>query len=270
VDGAAFDDAHMLSWIDEGTPLPPTPHALGPNSEAPGLLAVGAAVNVERLNEAYSRGIFPWFSPGQPPLWWSPDPRMVLHTAEFTLSHSLRKTLRRFRRTPGCELRFDSAFEQVIQACAQTPREGQDGTWIVPDIVRAYSDWHRMGRVHSAETWIDGQLMGGLYFVNIGRMCFGESMFSHRTDASKIALAGFVAACRARGIGLIDCQQNTAHLASMGAREISRAAFEAHLQLSVPAPAPADWTYHDSLWDQLLLVLDGPIHPHPHSDHVDA
>jgi leucyl/phenylalanyl-tRNA---protein transferase len=247
----------MLSWIDEGTPLPPTRHALGPDSEAPGLLAVGAAVNESRLNEAYSRGIFPWFSPGQPPLWWSPDPRMVLHTAEFTLSHSMRKTLRRFSRTSGCELRFDSAFEQVIEACANTPREGQDGTWIVPDIVRAYTHWHRSGRVHSAETWINGQLVGGLYFVNIGRMCFGESMFSRRSDASKIALAGLVAACRARAIALIDCQQNTSHLASFGGREISRAAFEAHLQRSVPEPAPADWSYDDSLWDRVLMAPDG-------------
>ncbi len=248
----------MLSWIDEGTPLPPTQGALGPHSEAPGLLAVGAPVTVDRLNEAYSRGIFPWFSPGQPPLWWSPDPRMVLHTAEFTLSHSLRKTLRRFLRTPGCELRFDSAFEQVVTACAQTPREGQDGTWIVPDIVRAYTEWHHQGHVHSAETWMDGQLVGGLYFVNIGRMCFGESMFSHRTDASKIALAGFVAACRARGIALIDCQQNTTHLASFGGREISRTAFEAHVLPSVQAPAPADWSYDDSLWGHVLVAPNQP------------
>jgi leucyl/phenylalanyl-tRNA---protein transferase len=248
----------MLSWIEDGTPLPPTQGALGPHSEAPGLLAVGAPVTTDRLNEAYRRGIFPWFSPGQPPLWWSPDPRMVLHTAEFTLSHSMRKTLRRFLRTPGSALRFDSAFEQVITACAQTPREGQDGTWIVPDIVRAYTDWHYQGHVHSAETWMDGQLVGGLYFVNIGRMCFGESMFSHRTDASKIALAGFVAACLARGITLIDCQQNTAHLASFGGREISRAAFEAHVLPSVQAPAPADWSYDESLWGHVLSAPDQP------------
>lgn len=238
----------MLNWIDDSTPLPPTHTALGPNSDAPGLVAVGGHVNTQRLNEAYRKGIFPWFSPGQPALWWSPNPRMVLHTAEFKLSHNMRKTLRRFRRTPGCDVRFDSAFDAVITACASTPRDGQDGTWIVPDIIHAYSQWHRAGQVHSAETWIDGELVGGLYFVNIGRMCFGESMFSHRTDASKIALAALVAACLARGITLIDCQQNTGHLGSMGGREISRADFEAHLLHSIAAPAPADWTYDDSAW----------------------
>jgi leucyl/phenylalanyl-tRNA--protein transferase len=242
----------VLNWIDDGTPLPPTSAALGPDSDAPGLVAAGGRVTPARLEEAYRKGIFPWFSPGQPALWWSPDPRMVLPVAEFHLSQTMRKTLRRFRRTPGHELRFDSAFEQVIRACAATPREGQDGTWIVPAIVGAYAAWHRAGRVHSVETWIDGELVGGLYFVNIGRMVFGESMFSHRTDASKLALAALVAACRARGITLIDCQQNTGHLASFGGHEISRAAFEAHLAQTVPAPAVAKWTYDDSAWDALL------------------
>jgi leucyl/phenylalanyl-tRNA---protein transferase len=259
----------MLNWIDETTPLPPTSAALGPDSDAPGLVAAGGQVTPSRLNEAYRQGIFPWFSPGQPALWWSPDPRMVLHTAEFTVSHTMRKTLRRFRRSPGCEIRFDSAFDEVINACAQTPRDGQDGTWIVPTIVQAYCEWHRAGHVHSAETWIDGELVGGLYFVQIGRMCFGESMFSHRTDASKIALAGFVAACRARGIGMIDCQQNTSHLASMGGREISRDAFEAHLAHSVNAPHSREWTYDDSAWDTLLAPApiaspdQSPVSPSP-------
>jgi leucyl/phenylalanyl-tRNA--protein transferase len=171
--------------------------------------------------------------------------------AEFRLSHSLRKTLRRFRRSRGCEVRFDSAFGRVIEACAHTPREGQDGTWIVPAMVEAYTDWHHEGVVHSAETWIDGELVGGLYFVSLGRMCFGESMFAHRTDASKIALAAFVAACRARGVTLIDCQQNTAHLASFGAREISRSAFLVHVEQAVAAGAPLDWTYDESAWDLL-------------------
>ena len=208
----------MLNWIDDGVALPPTSGALGPDSDAPGLVAAGGRVTPQRLEEAYRKGIFPWYSPGQPVLWWSPDPRMVLPVAGFKLSPSLRKTLRKFIRTPGCEVRFDSAFEQVIGACASTPRDGQYGTWIVPTIVDAYTQWHRLGRVHSAETWVDGELVGGLYFVHIGGMCFGESMFSHRTDASKVALAALVAACAARGITLIDCQQNTAHLASLGGR----------------------------------------------------
>ena len=238
----------MLHWIDDSLPLPPAREALGPETDLPGLVAAGGHVTPRRLEEAYSQGIFPWYSAGQPVLWWSPDPRMVLHTAEFRISASLRKTLRRFLRTPGHELRFDTAFEQVMAACAHTPREGQDGTWIVPSMVRAYIAWHRAGRVHSVETWVGGELVGGLYFVNLGRMCFGESMFTRRTDASKIALAGLVAACRARGITMIDCQQNTGHLASLGAREIPREAFLAHLAGTVAAAAPADWSYDESAW----------------------
>jgi leucyl/phenylalanyl-tRNA---protein transferase len=243
----------MLTWIDDHTALPPAHLALGADSDAPGLVAAGGRVTPARLEEAYRHGIFPWYGPGQPVLWWSPDPRMVLPVAEFRLSHSLRKTLRRFRRSAGCELRFDSAFRRVIEACAQTPRRGQEGTWIVPALLEAYVDWHEDGAVHSAETWIDGELVGGLYFVAIGRMCFGESMFAHRTDASKIALAGLVAACRARAIPLIDCQQNTSHLASLGGREMRREEFEAHLAQTLGAPPPQDWSYDDSTWDWLAL-----------------
>jgi leucyl/phenylalanyl-tRNA---protein transferase len=243
----------MLTWLDERTPLPGTAAALAADSEAPGLVAAGGRLTVKRLDEAYRKGIFPWYSPGQPVLWWSPDPRMVLPVAEFKLSRSLRKALTRFLRSPGCEIRFDSAFRRVIESCALTPRDGQDGTWIVPAVVDAYDEWHRAGRVHSAETWVDGELVGGLYFVNIGRMVFGESMFSHRTDASKLALAALVAACRARGVPLIDCQQNTGHLASLGAREIPRSAFEAHLARTLGEPAPADWTYDEAHWRTLGL-----------------
>jgi leucyl/phenylalanyl-tRNA--protein transferase len=242
----------MLPWLDDDAPLPPASTALGPQSDAPGLVAVGARLSPARLLQAYRGGIFPWYSAGQPVLWWSPDPRMVLPVAGMRISHSLRKTLLRFRRTPGCELRFDSAFEQVIRTCARTPRTEQDGTWIVPAMVDAYTAWHRRGHVHSAETWVDGELVGGLYFVAIGRMCFGESMFAHRSDASKIALAGLVAACRARGVQLIDCQQNTRHLASLGAHEITRKCFLAHVHGSVDEPAVAPWAYDESAWDLLL------------------
>jgi len=175
----------------------------------------------------------------------------VLPVAGFKLARSLKKSLRRFLASPGCEVRFDSDFAAVIRACASTPREGQDGTWIVPELMQAYIDWHHTGRVHSAETWVDGQLVGGLYFVNIGRMCFGESMFAHRTDASKIALAALVAACRARDVVLVDCQQNTGHLASLGALEISRRQFLDHVASSSAAMAPADWTYDENAWDLL-------------------
>ena len=243
----------MIAWLrSAGDPLPDTWHALPAGSEAPGLLAAGGELTPERLSEAYSKGVFPWYSAGQPVLWWSPDPRMVLWVAEFKLSRSLRKTVSRFARTPDCEVRIDSAFDRVIGACASTPREGQDGTWIVDDMVRAYSRWHALGTVHSFETWIDGELAGGLYGVGIGSMFFGESMFSHRTDASKIALAALICFCREHGIDLIDCQQRTGHLASMGGRELPRGDFEAAVAQRAARPAPGSWTYHQCLWKHLL------------------
>ncbi len=247
-----------MIWIhDDADPLPPTALALGADSDAPGLLAIGGTLTSKRLREAYSRGIFPWYSPGQPVLWWSPEPRMVLHTAEFQLHRSLRKTLRRFLATPGCEFRFDHDFRGVITACAASLRDGQRGTWIVPEMIEAYVKWHREGTVHSVETWVDGQLVGGLYGINLGRMFFGESMFSQQTDASKLALAALVAFCRAQAIPMIDCQQNTGHLASVGAREISRIEFERHLAATVLA-APARWTYDPEHWHHLDAHLIKP------------
>ena len=248
----------MPLWIDEDDPLPPTRYALGPGSDAPGLLAAGGRLTPQRLEEAYRHGIFPWFSPGQPVLWWSPDPRMVLPVEQFRLSKSLAKTLRRFQRTPGCEVRIDGAFGRVIAACAGTPRAGQDGTWIVPQMVAAYTAWHAKGRVHSFETWIDGRLAGGLYGVGIGRMFFGESMFAWAADASKIALAALVAFCRHHGVAWIDCQQNTGHLASLGAHEVPRALFERHLSRVLGEPDVADWTYDPRMWRQLDALRPDP------------
>jgi leucyl/phenylalanyl-tRNA--protein transferase len=239
------------AWIDDDDPLPPTRLALGDDSEAPGLLAVSDRLSLPRLEEAYRHGVFPWFSPGQPVLWWSPDPRMVLPAAQFKVSRSLAKTLRRFSRNPQCAVRVDGAFDRVIEACASTPRDGQAGTWIVPPMVAAYTEWHRRGSVHSFETWVDGQLVGGLYCVAIGRMIFGESMFAWARDASKVALAALVCFCRAQGVELIDCQQNTAHLASLGGREISRSRFEAHLSRTLGEPEIFDWTYDPGMWAQL-------------------
>ena len=241
----------MLTWLDDDDPLPPARFALGPQSSLPGLVAAGGGVTPARREEAYRKGIFPWFSTGQPVLWWSLDPRMVLPVAEFRLSHSLRKSLRRFIRTPGCEIRIDGDFERVIRTCAGRQRDGQDGTWIVPQMIEAYREWHALGRVHSFETWMNGELAGGLYGVAIGRMFFGESMFADRSDASKIALAALVAFCREHGVALIDCPQNTGHLASMGAREISREAFEHHLSHALGAGDIVDWTYHRSFWRHL-------------------
>ncbi|HEY0818016.1 MAG TPA: leucyl/phenylalanyl-tRNA--protein transferase [Rhizobacter sp.] len=245
----------MIPWLRHPLdPLPDTRLALPAESDAPGLLAAGGELTPARLTEAYSKGVFPWYSEGQPILWWSPDPRMVLFTREFKVSRSLRKTLRHFILDhPRCEIRIDSAFRRVITACASTPRDGQAGTWILPEMIDAYCDWHAQGVVHSFETWVDGQLVGGLYGINLGSMFFGESMFSHRTDASKIATAALVAFCRAHGIDLIDCQQRTRHLASLGAREIPRSEFEAAITPRVREPAIRDWTYHPSAWAELNL-----------------
>ncbi|GAB4038700.1 MAG: leucyl/phenylalanyl-tRNA--protein transferase [Rubrivivax sp.] len=243
----------MVYWIDERLPLP-RPGTVP--EEVPGLVAAGGSLTVERLEQAYRQGLFPWYGPRQPVLWWSPDPRMVLPVAEFRLHRSLRKVLQRFLARPGCELAFDRDFPAVIRACAATPREGQTGTWIVPELVEAYVDWHRAGRVHSAETWIDGRLVGGLYFVAIGGMVFGESMFSHATDTSKLALCLLVAACRARGVAWIDCQQHTGHLASLGAREVPRGEFERHLSRALGEPERGRWTYDAAHWALLDARLE--------------
>lgn len=232
-------------------PLPDTALALGAESRAPGLLAVGGTLEVHRLLEAYSKGVFPWYSRGEPVLWWAPDPRMVLPVAEFKLHRSLKQAIRHFMGRPGAEIRMDSNFETVIEACARVERHGQDGTWIVPELIGAYCQWHRQGQVHSVETWIDGELVGGLYGVCLGRMFFGESMFALRTDASKLALAALVGFCRAHGVEMIDCQQATTHLASLGARPLSRASFETHLRQAIARDPIRTWEFHPDYWAEL-------------------
>ena len=216
--------APALPWLEPGDDFPPVTRALKPGSGFSGLLAAGGALDVPTLCRAYARGIFPWFSVGQPTLWWSPDPRMVLPVDAFRLHPSLRKTLRRFSTAPGCEVRFDSAFVQVMARCA-APRDSNGGTWILPQMQDAYCALHEQGFAHSVETWVEDTLVGGLYCVALGGAVFGESMFSLRTDASKIALAALVAFCRESGVTHIDCQQNTRHLASLGASEMPRAEF---------------------------------------------
>ena len=244
----------MIRWLKGADdPLPDADKAEPRSSDIPGLVAAGGELSPRRLEEAYRKGIFPWYSEGQPVLWWSPDPRMVLLPAEFKLSRSLKKTLRRFVAAPGAELRVDTATRRVIEACASTPRGGEAGTWIVAEMIDAYAAWHAEGRVHSFETWTDGELVGGLYGVCLGRMFFGESMFAHRTDASKVALAALVAFCRTHGIATIDCQQRTAHLASFGGREIARAEFQRRLGTALARGEVADWSYDLSLWEQLGL-----------------
>lgn len=240
-----------IPWLGPDDPFPAPADSWSADSPLPGLLAAGGLLDVPHLLAAYGQGIFPWFGEGQPILWWSTAPRMVLYPQELRLHRSLRRTLQRFRAAADCELRIDSDFPAVIRACAATPRAGQSGTWIVPQMVRAYEALHRAGHAHSVETWIGGRLAGGLYCVALGRAVFGESMFAHATDASKIALAGLVALCRGQGVALIDCQQNTAHLASLGAREIAREVFLAHVARACTQPALA-WRFAPECWDTLL------------------
>ena len=234
-----------------GEVFPGTERALPAGSPAPGLLASGGALDVASLRAAYSRGIFPWFSDGQPILWWSPDPRMALDVRKFRLHRSLRQSLLKFSQSPDCEIRFDSAFPEVIANCANSPRVGQPGTWILPQMVQAYCGLHRAGLAHSVETWIHGELAGGLYCVALGQAVFGESMFTRVPDASKIALAALVCFCRATGIQLIDCQQNTRHLASLGASEMPRADFVEHVAQAAQWPAPR-WQFQPLYWHELL------------------
>jgi leucyl/phenylalanyl-tRNA--protein transferase len=217
----------VLKWLEPGDPFPPVERALeDPN----GLLAAGGDLSVQRLLEAYRRGVFPWYSAGQPPLWWSPDPRMVLYCSELKVSRSLAKSLR----NKGYEVRVDTAFAEVLQGCAWRP----EGTWLGPDMKQAYLRLHREGHAHSFETWRDGRLVGGLYGVALGRVFFGESMFSHETDASKVALARLVAECERRNVPLIDCQMPSPHLASLGSRNIPRWEFEARLAELIDSRVP--------------------------------
>ena len=242
---------HSLPWLQPEQEFPPIDQTWGERDPIPGLLAAGNTLDAARLRTAYSQGIFPWFSEGQPVLWWSPNPRMALHPDEFRLHRSLRKRLQKFRNDPRCEIRIDSAFATVMQHCAQTPRDGQNGTWIVQSIIDAYTELHQQGAAHSVETWIDGQLVGGLYCVALGRAVFGESMFAHASDASKIALAALVGLCRHQGATQIDCQQATRHLASLGAQEIPRSLFLIEVGRQRKQP-DMDWRFHSVYWDAIL------------------
>lgn len=230
----------MIPWLNADDPFPPVERALTrPN----GLLAAGGDLSPARLLAAYRRGIFPWFNPGEPILWWSPDPRMVLFPEELRVTRSLKKRLR----NTDYEVSFDTCFEEVMRACA-APRRGQRGSWITAQMVAAYTRLHALGHAHSVETWMDGQLAGGLYGVAIGRVFFGESMFTRRTDASKIALVWLVGQLRRWGYGLIDCQMSTAHLASLGAREIPRGEFVNRVETLTTLPGRSGpWTFEDDL-----------------------
>jgi leucyl/phenylalanyl-tRNA--protein transferase len=219
-----------------GSHFPPVETAL---REPNGLLAMGGDLTLARLLDAYRHGIFPWFNPGEPILWWSPDPRMVLVPAEVRVTRSLARRMR----NAGFELRVDTAFVEVMRGCA-APRDGAAGTWISPAMVAAYSRLFEAGYAHSVETWRDGALVGGLYGVAIGRMFYGESMFSREPDASKVALVRLACQLQRWEFGLIDCQMETPHLASLGARTWPRAAFTATLEELINLPhRPGPWNF---------------------------
>lgn len=207
---------------------------------AAGPLAVGADLRPERLLLAYSMGIFPWYGPGEPIQWHSPDPRMVLLSDQLRVSRSLRRTLRKGR----FRLTLDTAFREVVDACAATPRPGQAGTWITDEMKDAYVELHRRGFAHSAEAWVDDRLAGGLYGVSLGAAFFGESMFAHEPEASKVAFVAFTEQLHRWGVALIDCQVYTEHLARFGAREWPRAGFLAALREALGAPTrPGPWSF---------------------------
>lgn len=222
----------LLTHLAPGEDFPASADALTyPN----GLLAAGGVLDTGTLLRAYRRGIFPWYEAPQPVLWWTPEPRSILPVDELHISRSLRKTLRR----DAFELTVDRAFEEVMRACA-APREDQEGTWIDPEMIAAYGALHRLGHAHSVETWRDGRLLGGLYGVAIGGVFFGESMFARETDASKVAMVALVWLLKKGGAKLIDCQIESEHLNSLGARNVSRVDFENRLEHTVAMQIPAD------------------------------
>ena len=230
----------MIPWLTADAPFPPVGRALrSPN----GLLAAGGDLSAPRLLEAYRHGIFPWFNPGEPILWWSPAPRMVLFPGEFKISKSLGKTLR----NAAYEVRCDTAFEEVMRSCA-APRGKQSGTWISEDMIAAYCALHELGYAHSVETWMDGKLVGGLYGIAIGHMFYGESMFSRASNASKIALVHLARQLERWQFGMIDCQMRTAHLASLGAREIPRSEFTARLRELINCEPVKRWRFDADLF----------------------
>jgi len=231
-------------WLDPSDPHYRFPDVTQALTEPDGLLALGGDLSVARLVQAYQQGIFPWYSEGQPVLWWSPDPRFVLLPEQMHISRSLAKTLRKGR----YQIRLDTAFRQVIDACANVTRSGQDGTWITDEMLDAYVSLHAAGYAHSVETWIDNKLAGGLYGVAIGGVFFGESMFSHASNASKIAFAHLGKLLSHYGYGLIDCQIATDHLQSFGATGIARTHFMTLLKQYLPLPGyPGHWQLPEHL-----------------------
>lgn len=244
----------MPIWLRPDDPFPPIEHALvAPN----GLLAVGSDLSAPRLLAAYRRGIFPWYSEGQPVLWWSPDPRMVLRTSEFRVSRSLAKRIRQRR----YEIRIDTAFARVVDGCA-APRDGSGGTWITPAMRDAYVELHRRGVAHSVEAWRGGALVGGLYGLSLGGTFFGESMFAVEPDASKVAFATLLGNLIRWGFPLVDCQVRTEHLSRFGAEDWARPVFLEALTRSLELPTrQGHWTFELGPQEAEAVVPRNPSPP---------
>lgn len=241
----------MIPLLSPGAPFPSVDRAL---HHPDGLLAAGGDLSVETLRRAYRQGIFPWFSDEDPILWWAPARRMVLPTDEFHLSRTLRQVLRRGM----FSVTIDQAFDDVLRGCA-APRAGQDGTWLSHDMQTAYRALKAAGHAHSVEVWCDGALAGGLYVVSVGQLVCGESMFSRRTNASKVALAWLTAQCRRWGVPLIDCQLHTEHLASLGARLVPRHTFSHWVSTLVVRPGPPAWRFDADL-EPVAELRASPLH----------
>ncbi len=222
-----------INWLGAQDAFPNPIHCQDPDPNVPGLIAVSDRIYPGQLARAYQTGIFPWYSDNQPVLWWSPNPRMVLKPADFKCHDSLKKSIRHFLLDPQKQILVDQDFGAVVRSCATAKRKDQDGTWITHEIMDAYTNLHEQGNAHSIAVMEDARLIGGLYCVAYGGMVFGESMFSHQTDASKIALASLAAWCYQNQVEMIDCQQETAHLDSLGAAPIPRDQFLAHLQIAL-------------------------------------
>jgi leucyl/phenylalanyl-tRNA---protein transferase len=243
----------QIAWLGPQDSFPNPLFEPDPDPNVPGLVAVSEHIYPGQLARAYQQGIFPWYSDNQPILWWSPDPRMVLKPGEFKCSDSLRKIIRSFCQNSQSQIMVDDDFGAVIRSCATSARKDQDGTWITHEIIDAYTALHEQGNAHSIAVIEDGQLTGGLYCVSFGRMVFGESMFSHKTNASKIALAALSAWCLMNQIQMIDCQQETAHLLSMGAAPISRQVFLEQLQISLnQTKIEQSWTFDKTILQHWL------------------
>lgn len=233
----------MVPWLHSLDPFPPASQALSADAAVPGLLAVTQELTATRLLQAYQQGIFPWYTEGQPVLWWSPDPRMVLAPAALKISSSLRKAIKRMLQDTAWEIRVNRDFIAVMQACADIKRPHQEGTWITAAVVKAYHQLHQHGQAHSIETWYDNQCVAGLYGVALGRMFFGESMFTRCTNGSKLALAALCAFLLEHQVTLIDCQQETAHLTSLGGYPIPRTKFIDHVHQAVAQSSIKDWHF---------------------------